>query len=108
MTLSESEFQKRIINELALRYPGAIILKNDPEYIQGIPDWLMLYGRTWAAFEIKKSENSRIQPNQEYYVDLLDEMSFARFIYPENEEKVFYELQRSLESGRITRFSVRK
>ncbi len=107
MTISESEFQKKVIKELSQRYPGAVILKNDPNYIQAIPDWLMLFGNHWAAFEIKRHQNAHIQPNQEYYIDLMDEMSFARFIYPENKEKVFDELQRSFGIGWVTRFSVR-
>ncbi len=94
----ERKFQSQVIAELKARYPGAVILKNDASYIQGIPDVLALYGPHWAMFECKKSVHEHRQPNQEYYVDLLDRMSFARFIYPENKEIVFDELQYAFQS----------
>lgn len=94
----ERHFQADVIRELKERFPGCIVLKNDSGYLQGIPDILVLYGDRWAMLECKKSEREHRQPNQEYYVDLLDRMSFARFVYPENKEQVFYELQRAFES----------
>lgn len=94
----ERHFQADVIRELKERFPGCIVLKNDSGYLQGIPDILVLYGNRWAMLECKKSEREHRQPNQEYYVDLLDRMSFARFVYPENKEQVFYELQRAFES----------
>lgn len=94
----ERNFQAQVIRDLKRRYPGAVVLKNDSGYLQGIPDVLLLYEKNWAMLECKKSEKEHRQPNQEYYVDLLDRMSFARFIYPENKERIFYELQRAFES----------
>lgn len=75
-------------------------MKNDSAYIQGIPDLLILYNDKWAALEVKKSRAASHRPNQEYYVDKMDDMSFARFIYPENKEVVLDELQQTLFSGR--------
>lgn len=92
----ESRFQKKVISEIQRMYPGAVVLKNDPNYIQGIPDWLILNNNNWAALEIKRSMSSEIQPNQPYWIDLLNQMSFARFLFPENKEEVLYELQSSL------------
>ena len=92
----ERDFQAKLIKELKVMFKGCIILKNDPNYIQGIPDLLILYNDRWAALEVKKSEHAQHQPNQEYYVDLMDQMSFAAFIYPENKEEILYELQQAL------------
>ena len=94
--MKESEFQADLIKELKEEFPGCIILKNDPNYIQGIPDLLILYRYRWAALECKKKENASHQPNQDYYISKMDSMSFARFIYPENKEEILNELQRSL------------
>lgn len=92
----ERDFQAKLIKELKVMFKGCIIVKNDPNYIQGIPDLLILYNDRWAALEVKKSATAHHQPNQEYYVDLMDQMSFAAFIYPENKEEILYELQQTL------------
>ena len=78
--------------------PNSIVMKNDSSYIQGIPDLLILNNNKWAALECKQKEDAKHQPNQEYYVNLMNEMSFAAFIFPENELEVLDALQRSLES----------
>ena len=52
----ESAFQKGLINDLKKRFPGCMVLKNDPNYIQGIPDLLVLYEGRWAALECKKAK----------------------------------------------------
>lgn len=90
----ENKFQANLVKELKSQYPGCIVMKNDSSYIQGIPDLLVLYKNRWASLECKKTANARKQPNQEYYVGLMDEMSFSRFICPENKEEVLGELQR--------------
>lgn len=51
-----------------------------------------------AALEGKKSASAPHRPNQDYYVQQMDEMSFAAFIYPENKEEVLNELARSFEA----------
>lgn len=79
-------------------FPGCIVLKNDPNYIQGIPDLTIFYGDKWATLEVKKSFNASQQPNQEYYVSMMDAMSFSAFIFPENKEEILYELQQSFGS----------
>ena len=92
----ERDFQAKLIKELKVMFKGCIIVKNDPNYIQGIPDLLILYNDRWSALEVKKTATAHHQPNQEYYVDLMDQMSFAAFIYPENKEEILYELQQAL------------
>ena len=96
----ERDFQKNLIKELKDIFVGCIIMKNDSSYIQGIPDLLILYKDKWAALEVKKSATASHRPNQEYYVDKMDEMSYASFIYPENKEDVLNELQQTLFSRR--------
>ena len=86
----ESGFQDKLRNELKELFPGCLIFKMDQ--IQGIPDLLILYGRKWASLEVKKSARASRRPNQEYYVDIMDKMSFSSFIYPENKDAVLDEL----------------
>ena len=93
----ESAFQAKLINDLKAMLPGCVVLKNDPNYIQGVPDLLVLYNNRWAALECKRSKNASHRPNQEYYISKMDGMSFAAFVYPENREDILDELQRSFE-----------
>lgn len=90
----ENKFQAQLIKDLYELFPGCLVIKLDPNYIQGLPDLLVLYKNKWAVLECKKSKTSHKQPNQEYYVNLLDTMSFSRFICPENKEEVIDELDR--------------
>lgn len=103
----ESKFQSKLIKRLKDEFPGCIVLKNDPNYIQGIPDLLVLYEDKWAALEGKKNEYASHQPNQDYYVEIMDHMSYAAFIYPENIEEVFDGLQSTLRPRRKARVSKR-
>lgn len=94
----ESKFQSELIKEIKKRFPGSIVIKNDPNYIQGFPDITILYKDKWAVLEVKRESNSPHQPNQAYYVEQLDTMSFSSFIYPENKEVVLNELQSTFRS----------
>ncbi len=96
----ENTFKTNLIKEIEELFPGSIVIHVNPNEIQGFPDLIVLYKNRWAALEGKKSEKASKQPNQEYYVDLCDEMSFGRFIYPENKEEVLYELQQAFGSRR--------
>ena len=90
----ERDFQSKLIKELKELFPGCLVMKLDSGYIQGIPDLLILFKDKWATLENKKSANASKRPNQEYYVDLMNKMSFSRFIYPENKDKVLEDLKR--------------
>lgn len=94
----ENKFQANLIKEIKERFPGCIVMKNDSSYIQGIPDLLVLHKNKWASLEVKKSANAKRQPNQEYYVDKMNDMSFSRFIHPSNKEEVLNELFETFES----------
>lgn len=94
----ESQFQAKLIKELKKLFPGCIVMKSDSGYLQGIPDLLILFNDKWAALECKQHACAKKQPNQEYYVGKMDEMSFSRFICPENKEEVLHDLQQSFQS----------
>ena len=94
----ESQFQSGLIKELKKMFKGCIVTKLDPKRIQGIPDLLILYGNKWATLEVKRSAKEKKRPNQDYYVDLMNAMSFSRFIYPENKEEVLNDLREAFKS----------
>ena len=96
--MKESQFQSNLIKELKERFQGCIVTKLDSGYIQGIPDLLILWRNRWATLECKKSRSSSRRPNQEYYVSKMDEMSFSRFICPENKEEVLNDLEQTFRS----------
>lgn len=89
----ERDFQKKLIQDLKSIFLDCIVMKNDSAYIQGIPDLLVLFKDRWASLECKKSMNAKKQPNQEFYVNKMNEMSFSRFICPENKKTVLEELK---------------
>lgn len=93
----ESTFKTKLIRDLEKRFPGCLVLHLDPSEKQGIPDLLVLYKGKWAALEGKKNGKASKRPNQEYYVKMMNDMSFAAFIYPENREEVLNELQQTFE-----------
>jgi hypothetical protein len=88
----ESDFQLSVTKELTRLLPGCMIIKGNSSRQPGIPDWLILYNDRWAALEVKKSSSERPRPNQPYYVDKMNSMSYAAFIYPENREEIIDEI----------------
>ena len=94
----ESTFQHCLKQQLKDRFPGCIVLKNDPTCIQGIPDLTILYEDKWATLEVKRSPNESHRPNQDYYVSRMNEMSFSAFVDPENMEEVLDEMERSFKA----------
>lgn len=103
--MTENQYQATLIKKLKEMFPGCVITKLDAQYQQGTPDLLILWNRHWAVLEIKASAHANSQPNQDYYIARLGEMSFASYIYPENEEEVLSALQQAFESPRRTRVS---
>lgn len=95
----ESVYQGNLKKKIKKMIPGSIVLKNDPNWLQGIPDLTILYKDKWAFLEVKRSEEDPHRPNQDYYVDLANTNScYGAFIFPENEKEILSELQRALES----------
>lgn len=98
--MKENEFQGLLKREIKERLPGCMVLKSDPNDIQGIPDILVLYKNRWGALECKKSSNSSKRPNQDYYISKMNDMSFASFIFPENKGDVLNALEQSLKADK--------
>ena len=89
----ERDFQRGVVKDIKNMFEGCIVTKLDPSHTQGIPDLLVLHKDKWATLECKRNAKAERQPNQEYYVNKMNEMSFSRFIYPENKEEVLNELR---------------
>lgn len=96
--MNENRFQAQFIKKLKTIFPGCVVLKNDPNYIQGFPDLLVLYRDKWAALECKRDISASHQPNQDYYVDMLNTMAYSNFVYPQNQEAVIDDLQRTFQT----------
>ena len=96
--MRENKFQAKLIHDIKCRCPDCLVLKNDPNYIQGIPDLLVLNGNKWAALECKKDGKASKRPNQAYYIQKMNTMSFARFVSPENKEEVLNEMEQAFKS----------
>lgn len=96
----ESKFQASLIKDIKKELPGCVVMKNDSSYIQGIPDLLILHNNNWGALEVKQSAKAKHQPNQDYYVEKMNGMSYASFIYPENREEILNGLFQALRTSR--------
>jgi hypothetical protein len=103
--ITENKYQARIIKKLEDLFPGCMIMKTDTSLYQGMPDLIILWHKYWASLEIKASASASSQPNQMHYIQKLNEMSFAAYIYPENEQEVLSALQQAFEPPGGTRFS---
>ena len=94
----ESKFQSILIKELKERFKGCVVVKNDANYMQGIPDLTIYYGNRWAMLETKRSEDAPHRPNQDYYVSVFNSMSYAAFIFPENKEVILNEMEQAFKT----------
>ena len=98
--MQERDFQPKLIKEIKERLPGCLVMKNDPNYIQGIPDLSVLYGSKWALLEVKKSNKASKRPNQPYYIQYAKDNAYGAIVSPENKEDILNELQQALQSDR--------
>jgi len=96
--VAENAYQSRLVRKLKRMFPGCEILKNDSGYRPGIPDLTIYWGPYWAMLEVKDAPRSRKRPNQDFYVNKMNDMSFAAFVCPENEEEVLAALQEAFAS----------
>lgn len=94
----ESDFQGDLIKEIQTRIPGSLVLKNDEQYLQGMPDLtVLLPGGCWAVLECKrkKPDDSDYQPNQKYYLNKLKSIGgYTATVFPENKDGVINELEK--------------
>ena len=88
-------FKEKLVKKLKSLYPGCIIISMDPQEHPGIPDLLILYNNKWVALETKRSKTAAHRPNQDWYVAKMKDMSYAAFIFPENEEAVLNEIRQT-------------
>ena len=95
----ERDFQHEVIEKLKELFPDCIVLKNDPTYLQGIPDLSVFFKNKWAMLEVKKSKDEPFRPNQDFYIRWADNMSFSRVIFPENIERVLSDLSIFFKGG---------
>jgi hypothetical protein len=103
--MTENQYQAKLIKKLQVMFPGCVIMKNDSGYQQGIPDLIILWEDYWASLEVKASEAASSRPNQDHYIEKLNRMSFAAYIFPENEEEVLSALQQAFKPPRRARVS---
>lgn len=94
----ENKFKTQLCSKIKKMLPGCIIIHPNPNEHQGIPDIIVLYKNTWGALEGKKEAGASHRPNQDYYVRLMNAMSYSAFIFPENEKEILDELQQTLRS----------
>jgi hypothetical protein len=96
----ESDYQASLKRKILQMLPDAIVYKNGIGVPQGFPDLMILYKGKWAALEVKRSEKEakHPRPNQPQWVERLNGMSFASFVFPENEKEVLDALYRSLKT----------
>lgn len=88
-----SGFKARLIKNIKSSFPECVIFLTDAGYVQGAPDIIVLCRDKWAALEVKATEKSSKRPNQLWWVNQLNDMSYSSFVYPENEEVVLNDLQ---------------
>jgi hypothetical protein len=106
---NELDYQDHLIRKIQEHVlPGCRVLKNDPGYIQGVPDLTILNGKLWAWLEVKRKSTSWTQANQQFYIDWASRNAFGAFISPDNEDEVLDALQQALEPGGPARLPKRK
>jgi len=93
----EGKFKKKFKKDFLAVRPDVVIFEPDASRRRSDPDMLIIDGdgerQIWAALEFKESEDADHQPNQDYRVEKLSKKGYASFVYPENAEEVFHELE---------------
>lgn len=102
----EREYQpgliKRIENLFKVKFQVEVYVRKI-DIQQGWPDLLILAPGFWALLEVKKEEPTSaddFEPNQEWWIEEFDSMSFSACIYPENEQEVLHALKEAFRRSR--------
>lgn len=100
MARREREYQPGLIKriERLFKQEGETAYVRKVDFQQGWPDLLILAPDFWALLEVKKREpryEDDWEPNQEWWIEEFDGMSFSACIYPENEQEVLHALQQA-------------
>ena len=92
----EKDFQSKIIKYL--RSKSCVVLKYQQNATTraGIPDIIFLKEGFWGAIEVKQSKTAKYRPGQKEMVAKLNEMSWAKAVYPENWDETKKELEEIL------------
>lgn len=88
----ESAFQSDLLRWLRLKGCFVIKLQAGPGVPIGTPDILFAHNGFYGFIEVKLNKRSRLQPGQKEMVKKLNDMSYAKIVYPEN----FSELEEDL------------
>lgn len=100
----ENAYKRDLKIRIENRFPDCIVLKNDEQMLQGIPDMTILWGPWYAVLEVKRNACAPFQPNQEYYLNKVMEMDGVAFvIYPEIETEVLDAIQHAFQNRRYSR-----
>lgn len=94
----ESKFQASLIRDIKEMFPGCFVLKNDANYMQGIPDLIILFKDKYAVLEVKKSKDAKHRPNQDYYIEKFGKWVYSSFVSPETKKEVLDGLHSAFES----------
>lgn len=90
----EAETQAAFVKRLRKSFERVLILKNDSGYLQGIMDLTVILPGAIIFIEVKPYVGAPYEPNQEYYLDLVQQFGFfSCTLTPENEEEVFRAIQ---------------
>lgn len=92
----EQELQKKIISYLKKKGCYVIKINQDAKSHVGTPDVIAMKEGFWLAIEVKASKTAKFQPLQKETIEKLNEMSWAKVVYPENWEDVQKELNELL------------
>lgn len=78
----ESNFQADLKKEIETLFPGAVIMKNDPNDIQGIPDLTVIWRDHWAWLECKTRNKCSQTVEPRFLYSVCTPLFFRGFYLP--------------------------
>lgn len=92
----ESAYKRKLINIVKhdICYDNKVwVVRPNSTFNPGYPDLIFLIDRMWMALEVKRKASAHISPLQNFLVEDMNSVGFARFVFPGNEKEVLDELQ---------------